>query len=120
MPEAAQRLIVFRAKRGIFFLIIQLSCQEIALVASRYIEGRALTSCSSTLSLSIQAEIKHTFSSSRATRTEIREFKVQWPHGEKKNWHKKWAGPGCPSRPASDGPAPTIVGKLAMEFKFFV
>ena len=113
MPEAAQQLIVFRAKRGNFFWIIQLSCQEIALVASRYIEGRALTSCSSTLSLSIQAEIKHTFSSSRATRTEIREFKVQWPHGEKKNWHKK-----C--RPASDGPAPTIVGKLAMEFKFFV
>ena len=41
------------------FLIIQLSCQEIAFVASRYIEGHALTSCSSILSLSIPAEIEH-------------------------------------------------------------
>ena len=39
--------------------IIQLSCQEIAFVASRYIEGHALTSCSSILSLSIPAEIEH-------------------------------------------------------------
>ena len=54
MPEAAQR----EARK--ILSIIQLSCQEIALVASRYIEGCALTSCSSTLSLSIQAEIKHT------------------------------------------------------------
>ena len=60
MPEAAQRLTVFWREARKFFSIIQLSCQEIALVASRYIEGRALTSCSSTLSLSIQAEIKHT------------------------------------------------------------
>ena len=42
--------------------IIQFSCQEIALVVSRYIESHALTSCSSILSLSIQAEIVHTAS----------------------------------------------------------
>ena len=59
MPEAAQWPIVFpRLARKVF----QLSCQEIALVASRYIEDHALTSCSSILFLSIQADIEHTAS----------------------------------------------------------
>ena len=57
--EAAQRPIVFLRKARTFFPIIQLNYQEIALVASRYIEGHALTLCSSILSLSIPPEIEH-------------------------------------------------------------
>ena len=107
MPEAAQRPIVFPCE---FFSIIQLSSQEIALVASRYIECRALTSCSSTPSLSIQAEIKHTaifleFERYSDTNTRVQSSKAT----RKKNWHEKWGGPGRPSRPASNGPVITNI-----------
>ena len=83
------------ATRPTVFFFDQLN----ALVASRYIEGRALTSCSSTLSLSIRGRDQAHSHLSRATRTEIREFKVQWPHGKKQIGTKSGAAQAAPAAP---------------------
>ena len=103
MPEAAQRPIVFPHKARNFFPIIQLSYQEIALVASRYIEGRALTSCSSTPSLSIQAEIKHTAIFLEFERYSDRNTRVQSSKAtrKKKIGTKSGAAQAAPAAPLS-------------------